>query len=287
MNNPLVSIVVYTYNSSETIIDTLESIKIQTYPNIELIVSDDGSKDDTYIKALTWVNINREKFCRALVIRSFSNMGTSFNYNHGIINSTGYYIKILDGDDCLCGKDSINKFVEFLQSNNHDIVMSDVELFSEDDVDVVSQRAWYDEIFEKTNEPLDKQQKRIPVELRIADPGIFFKRSLYNEIGGFDEKYKLMEEWPFFYNVIMKGHKIDAIPERLVKYRLRDNSVSHGKLSKTFVVLLNDWNRFFIKVRMLEMIRRHEYKQVVLQSYRNFMNYIRTISKYYINRLPL
>ncbi|NJW55213.1 glycosyltransferase, partial [Salinimicrobium oceani] len=43
----LVSVVVVTYNSSEFIIDTLESIKNQTYPNIELIISDDCSGDDT------------------------------------------------------------------------------------------------------------------------------------------------------------------------------------------------------------------------------------------------
>ena len=49
MNNkfPLVSVVIITYNSEKTIIETLESIKNQTYKNIELIISDDFSKDNT------------------------------------------------------------------------------------------------------------------------------------------------------------------------------------------------------------------------------------------------
>ncbi|MDR0890977.1 MAG: glycosyltransferase [Endomicrobium sp.] len=46
-NNPLVSVCVITYNSSKYVLETLESIKTQTYQNIELIVSDDCSTDDT------------------------------------------------------------------------------------------------------------------------------------------------------------------------------------------------------------------------------------------------
>ena len=47
-NRPLVSIVVLTYNSSDYVLETLDSIKCQDYPNLELIVSDDGSNDETY-----------------------------------------------------------------------------------------------------------------------------------------------------------------------------------------------------------------------------------------------
>ena len=60
-SNPLVSVVV-TYNSSATVLETLDSIKNQTYKNIELIITDDFSKDDTVALCQSWVDTNKERF---------------------------------------------------------------------------------------------------------------------------------------------------------------------------------------------------------------------------------
>lgn len=75
---PLISVVVITYNSSNTIIETLESISRQSYPNIELIISDDCSKDDTVNKAQNWINSNGVK---GLVITAVKNEGIPANVN--------------------------------------------------------------------------------------------------------------------------------------------------------------------------------------------------------------
>lgn len=63
MNNPLVSIQVVTYNAAKTILETLESIKAQTYPPIELIISDDCSRDNTVEICREWVMDNRIGLC--------------------------------------------------------------------------------------------------------------------------------------------------------------------------------------------------------------------------------
>ncbi len=57
--NPLVSIIVITYNSSKYVLETLESAKAQTYQNIELIVSDDGSTDNTIEICKIWIEKTR------------------------------------------------------------------------------------------------------------------------------------------------------------------------------------------------------------------------------------
>jgi alpha-1,3-rhamnosyltransferase len=67
-SNPLVSIVVITYNSSSYVIETLESIKAQTYQNIELIVSDDCSKDKTVDVCKKWIEKNKQRFVRTELI---------------------------------------------------------------------------------------------------------------------------------------------------------------------------------------------------------------------------
>jgi alpha-1,3-rhamnosyltransferase len=78
---PLVSVRVITYNSSKTVIETLDSIYNQTYPNIELIISDDCSKDDTVAICREWVNQHKERFARTEILTVPQNTGVSANIN--------------------------------------------------------------------------------------------------------------------------------------------------------------------------------------------------------------
>ena len=65
----LVSIVVITYNSSHYVLETLESIKSQTYKNIELIVTDDCSSDDTIFLCQNWIEKNKSNFVRTSLLQ--------------------------------------------------------------------------------------------------------------------------------------------------------------------------------------------------------------------------
>lgn len=66
MYNPLVSVIVITYNSAKYVLETLESIRVQSYQNIELIISDDCSKDNTIDICRNWIgkmkNVLLEQF---------------------------------------------------------------------------------------------------------------------------------------------------------------------------------------------------------------------------------
>lgn len=64
----LVSVVVITYNSEKYILETLESIKTQSYKNLELIISDDCSKDDTVMICRDWLDKEGERFIRTKLI---------------------------------------------------------------------------------------------------------------------------------------------------------------------------------------------------------------------------
>lgn len=67
-NKPLVSIVVTTYNSSKYVLETLESVKAQTYKNIELIISDDYSLDNTVEICKKWITENSDRFVNTKII---------------------------------------------------------------------------------------------------------------------------------------------------------------------------------------------------------------------------
>jgi glycosyltransferase involved in cell wall biosynthesis len=88
---PLVSVVIPSYNRAQYIAETIESVLAQTYPNIEVIVIDDGSTDDT-AKVV-------ERFAHQIryVIQENSERGAS--RNHGLRLATGEYIAFLDSDD--------------------------------------------------------------------------------------------------------------------------------------------------------------------------------------------
>ena len=100
-NNVLVSVVVLTYNSSTTIIETLNSVKEQTYSNIELIITDDASSDTTIDICRQWLDLNGKYFFNFCLITVEFNTGLPANCNRALNASKGEWIKFIAGDDSL------------------------------------------------------------------------------------------------------------------------------------------------------------------------------------------
>ena len=73
MTTPIISILVISYNSSKFIIDTLESVKKQSYSKIELIVSDDFSTDNTIKLVTKWIEKNKHIFINSQIVEATRN----------------------------------------------------------------------------------------------------------------------------------------------------------------------------------------------------------------------
>ena len=99
--NLLASVVVITYNSSKTVIETLDSIWGQTYKELELVITDDYSKDDTVLVMQEWIKKHSNRFVRCELIANPINNGTSKNGNIGIYACKGEYVQLIAGDDIL------------------------------------------------------------------------------------------------------------------------------------------------------------------------------------------
>ena len=80
---PLISIIAITYNSAKYIVELLESAKAQTYSNIELIISDDCSTDDTVAVCNSWIVKNTTLFNKLTLITAEKNTGIAPNVNRG------------------------------------------------------------------------------------------------------------------------------------------------------------------------------------------------------------
>lgn len=275
-NNPLVSIVVLTYNSGSFILESLESVLLQDYNRIELVISDDGSKDDTCEKVEKWINNNSTRFEGCRIIKSFYNRGTCSNYNQGVFNSHGYYIKTLDGDDILNGPTAISDYVSFMKETKHEICIADVQVFSNEDYDVSSYEERYDYFFECVKESLAEQKRRIVRESALPDPGLFFSRQLYDHVGGFEEKYKLQEEWPFFMKVLDSNYHIGALGKKLVRYRISSMGATHAKSRKSYgkKMCVKDNLVFLLDKRLKRLLKEREFLLVTNQLYHYLRSYI-------------
>ena len=113
---PLVSVNVLMYNSSKYILETLESIKAQTYQNIELIMSDDKSTDNTVQICEKWIAKNKDRFATYQILVPDHNTGQSGNYNRAFRAATGEWIKEIDGDDLLL-PNCLTDLVEYVNAN--------------------------------------------------------------------------------------------------------------------------------------------------------------------------
>lgn len=113
MKNPLVSVVIPTYNKKNWIRETLESVANQTYTEWECVLVDNGSTDGTIEEIANFVGSHSGNW---KIIRLEDNIGPSGARNAGILASRGDFIALLDGDD-LWSPDKIAFQVKFMQDN--------------------------------------------------------------------------------------------------------------------------------------------------------------------------
>lgn len=254
IDKPLVSVLIIAYNSSAYILDTLDSIKCQDYPNIELIISDDCSTDNTIDLCNEWIIQNRASFQNVKLVSTNVNSGVSKNCNTAAQASTGEWLKILAADDQLFPY-SITEYVDYVLTNKKQICSSRSALFTEEDRLLTSELKSYNNFYKKINQSHKKQLALIRYKLYIPAPAIFFSRSLYDKVKGFDERYPFCEEWPFYYNVLEAGFHIGFLNKELVRYRIVCGSLSRdgNQLNKR---VFDDIKRYYYEVRIYKLLRR-------------------------------
>ena len=225
-NSPLVSIIVITYNSAKYVLDTLESAKAQTYQNIELIVSDDGSKDDTVQVCRDWIGQNEARFVKTQIITTVKNTGIPSNCNRGVKAATGEWIKLIAGDDILFNHCVEDNLLAILPDDV--MVLSELEDFEGNDtIDVSSRKVGV------TVNPIFKALKDARSQFLyflkgyyIPGSAIFVQRQFMNEIGGYDERYNLVEDRPLFLKMTYHHYLIKYIDSITVGHRRHDEGIT-------------------------------------------------------------
>jgi len=227
--NPLVSIIVITYNSARFVLETLESAKAQTYQNIELIVSDDCSTDNTVEICRNWIEENKVRFVRTELITVDKNTGIPANCNRGARAAQGEWVKLIAGDDLLYNS-CIVTFMN-LKSLNTKILLCEIRDFENSSVLNLSEQVKQDEINPLFIETINAHEQFLYFlkGFYIPGSGTFFEREKMLELGLFDEEYSFVEDRPLFLKYTYCQIKIEYIPYVLVAHRRHEMGVTANK----------------------------------------------------------
>jgi alpha-1,3-rhamnosyltransferase len=266
----LVSVIVQAYNSAETIKRTLDSIKTQTYPDIELIISDDKSKDNTLEVANKWIEENRNSFKTTKIVTAKANTGISGSNNRALKVAMGDYVEFLAADDYM-ESNAIEEYVKFCENNNGVIPIAKVKLFSDDDnCDFTSVEKYCDNCYKFAKLHRKAQYKNLLIKNMIVAPAAsFYPMALLKKLNGFDERFWI-EDYPINIKILRNGYMFGILDKTLVFYRISSKSImgaSNSLVKKTEA-------SFFFKKRFWYLIQAGMVREALGQ-FRCWIKYIR------------
>ena len=224
MSSPRVSVVMTTYNGERFLSAALESILNQSFTDLELIVVDDGSTDNS-------ASIIRSFCARDLRVRSIflkRNFGIPKAANRGLRAARGEYVARMDSDD-LCHRDRLLKQISYLEKYREiDVVGCDFRAIDEEDF------FCSDAYARRFKEPIPLLFGKFRVAKNILSlshfvlhPAILCRRSCYISLGGYREIFFIGEDIDFYVRlVIVHGAVLNNLSEKLHYYRHYDNSVT-------------------------------------------------------------
>lgn len=217
VKNPLVSVIVPSYNHSKYIEECVESIVNQTYSNYELIVIDDGSTDNS-VEILERL---QNKYNFQLVVQE--NIGLTKTLNKALSLSSGKYISIIASDD-YWKTEKIKYQIECLE-NNLEVKLCFTDVIYVDGNSKMIDRRSYQERGVKLLQTFED----VLLNAKLPPASLMFKRSDLEKIGGFDETLKV-EDLDLWLNILKEGGYAKIIPEKLAFYRDYEGNTHKNKV---------------------------------------------------------
>ncbi|MCE1166103.1 MAG: glycosyltransferase [Bacteroidetes bacterium] len=213
-DNPVVSIILPTYNRLSWLLKSINSVMEQSIKNWELLVIDDISSDGTKEKMEELcAEDKRIKYHRLPVTKE---PGISKFLNFGINNSKGKYIARLDDDDRWCDKDKLAKQVGFMEKNTEYVLVGG---------GVIAINDKEEEIFRYLENETDEAiRKKALLSNPMTHPTVLFRKDVAVNIGGYN-KLAYAEDWDFWLRMGTYG-KMYNFPEYFAYYLMAGQNIS-------------------------------------------------------------
>jgi len=199
-----ISIITATYNSAQNISTALNSISSQSYQDVDLVVVDGASTDNT-------VELIKNTFSRELKIISEEDKGIYDALNKGIAVATGDVIGFVHSDDFLASKELLSKIARVFQEEKVDGVYGDLQYVNKEDISKVI-RYWKSEAFK----PELLKKGWMP-----AHPTLFLKKEVYEKHGLFNLNYNIAADYDLMLRIFRDPTlKFKYLPEVITKMRV-------------------------------------------------------------------
>ncbi len=211
---PLLSIIIPAYNVAAYVREAVDSALAQTYPNVEVVVVDDGSTDDT--------SAILDSYGDRIVLIRQRNRGLAGARNSGIAAARGDLLGWLDADD-VWFPTRAQEAVDYL------VARPDIAAVTTDalliDGETYSNRRYYGDYF-KGAFPDPSAQLAAMVEHNFMFVGAVVRTRLLRKYGGFDEALRRSEDYDLWIRLLLGGERFGRIDVPLAAYRLRSDSLS-------------------------------------------------------------
>ena len=241
--SPLISVIMANYGASAYLPAALQSVLAQTVSDIELIVSDDASPDDSVAVVRQFATYDP----RVRLIEASENRGPAAARNQALQVARGEWIAIVDSDDIVRPA----RFATLLAAAGDlkaDAIADDLHFFSETGAGATLLGAW------AGDEPL-----RISAELFVQTntsgaglPPLGYLKPLFrrSRIAGmrYDETIRIAEDYDFLLRLLLEGARFFVLPRALYLYRRHASSISH-RLSEAHVLAMIDNQRRLVADR--------------------------------------
>lgn len=226
MNAPKISVIVLVYNNGRYLKETISSILNQSYKEYEIIVGDDASLKDVELVKEVDASLQESKSIQAKFIYNQENVGTVKNFNAAIKQAQGDIIVPLSCGDFFYEEGTLGKIADYFTSSGALICTA-------------KRKGYYDDSHEGKIFPSIRNMKKIRGNQQslyrymmlcgniISGACTYYTKELFEKYGLFDERYRLLEDWPYYLHIMARGEKIHFMDEITIRYNME--GVSSGK----------------------------------------------------------
>ena len=249
MSQPKVTIITACFNAQSTIEHTLNSVKKQSYQNIEHILVDGGSTDKT-------LQIIQEHISPNTIVISESDEGIYDAFNKGLAKSSGQIIGFLNADDQFANDEVIAELVTIFDHSQADAVASSVEIFKS-----LEPRKPY-RLYKAT----DFKPWQFRIGIQPPHPGFYVTRSAFERVGYYRTQYRISGDFDWLLRAIVI-EQLNVVYTSMISVNMLDGGASasglkskrlmnkedlkilkqHGIYSNTIMI----WSKYFLKLLQL------------------------------------
>ena len=232
---PIISVIMGIYNCGDTLSEAIKCIINQTFKDWELIMCDDGSRDNTYEIATSYKEKYPEKI---IVLQNEKNRGLNYTLNECLKQARGKYIARMDGDD-RCDKERFSIEIDVLEKEPEiAIVSTDMEFFDESGV------------WGKISHPEYPMPEDFVRESPFCHAPCMVKREAYMKVKGYSVSEKLLrvEDYHLWIKMYKCGYRGKNIHKCL--YQMRDDRNAYSRRS-----FKNRLNEYYVKRLAIKTFR--------------------------------